>query len=123
MERNVRKKAFPKRERLFVFIESVHTETLFESVNTTAGIDKLLLSCEERMTLAADFDFDVFSCRTCFDNVTASTGNCSLFIIRMYTLFHSVSPLCNFCNVPIISHKKPKSKHFFKSVIKYADTD
>ena len=39
----------------------IEIETLLESVNTSAGIYQLLLSCVERMTFGTDFNADILS--------------------------------------------------------------
>lgn len=66
----------------------IHTETLLEFVNTSACVNKLLLTCEERMTLGAYFDSDIGLCGTGLDHVSASAGNGSFLIIRVKTFFH-----------------------------------
>ncbi len=66
----------------------VHTKTLLESVYASAGVNKLLLTGVERVTLGANLDSDVFLCGTGLDNIAASTGNGSLLIVGMNTLLH-----------------------------------
>lgn len=67
----------------------IHTETLLKFVNTSACVNKLLLTCVERMALGADFDLDILLSGLGLDNVAASTGNSGLLVIRMDTLSHS----------------------------------
>ena len=70
------------------FLRSIELKSLLESVNTSAGINKLLLAGEERMALGADFYLDILLCGTGLYNVAASAGYGSLLIIRMDALFH-----------------------------------
>ena len=62
---------------------------LVELVNTTAGINELLLAGVERMALGADFNGDALTGRTGLDGCAA----CALYngglVIRMDTLFHN----------------------------------
>lgn len=67
----------------------IHTKTLLESVYTSAGVNKLLLTGIERVTLGANFNSDVFLCGTSLDNIAASAGNSSFLVVRMDTLLHS----------------------------------
>ena len=62
--------------------------TLFEHVNTSAGIYELLLTREERMALGANFDTDILFRRSGRNDVPTSAGNIGLFILRMNILFH-----------------------------------
>ena len=59
-------------------------KSLLELVNTSAGVNKLLLTGEERMALGANFNFHLAALcglgRYCF---AASATNYALFIIRM----------------------------------------
>ena len=61
----------------------LHTETLLETVNTAAYINKLLLTGKERMALGANFNTDILLGRAGLDHVTASAGNGGLLILRM----------------------------------------
>ncbi len=84
-----RKKAFPK-GRLFTFVfgKSVHTEALFESVNTTAGIDKLLTTGVERMALGANLHMDILLGGTGLPHSAASASYSCGFVVRMNSFFH-----------------------------------
>lgn len=66
----------------------IHTETLLEFVDTSACVNKLLLTCIERVALGTNLDSDISFCGTCFNNVAASAGNGSFLVIRMNTLSH-----------------------------------
>lgn len=72
----------------FVVLELFHTETFFESVNTTAGINEFLTTSVERMAFGANLYVDVFFGGTGFPNSAASAGNGGGFVIRMKTFFH-----------------------------------
>ena len=65
-----------------------HVVALLESVNTSAGVNQLLLTCEERMALGADFYSDVLLGRTCRDLITASASDNSSFVCGMNTFLH-----------------------------------
>lgn len=71
----------------------IEIKTPLEAVNTSAGVYQLLLTGEERVTLRANVNYDILLCGASFNNIAASTTNCCLIIVRMYTLFHVVSPL------------------------------
>ena len=71
----------------------VETETLLETVNTSAGINELLLAGEERMALGADFNSDILLSGTGLDHVAAGTGDRGLLIVGMDTLSHCLTPL------------------------------
>jgi hypothetical protein len=64
-------------------------ETLVEALNTSAGIDELLLAGIERMALGANFDVDFRLCAARVDDVATCTGNRALNVLRVNTLFHS----------------------------------
>jgi hypothetical protein len=65
---------------------------LTEPLHTSARIDDLLHSGKERVALGADFYSNVFPGRT--DMIYLATGarNGSLLVIRMYLLFHNITP-------------------------------
>jgi hypothetical protein len=65
-----------------------HVVALLKSVNTSAGVNQLLLTGEERMALRADFYSDVLLGRACRDLVTASASDYSSFVYGMNTFFH-----------------------------------
>ena len=65
-----------------------HVVALLESVNTSAGVNQLLLTCEERMALGADFYSDVLLGRACRDLITASASDNSSFVCGMNTFLH-----------------------------------
>ena len=65
-----------------------HVVALLESVNTSASVNQLLLTGEERMALGADFYSDVLLGRACRDLVTASASDYSSFVYGMNTFLH-----------------------------------
>ena len=78
---------------LCVFL-ALQAETLVELGNASAGIDKLLLAGEERVTLRADFHANILLRRTCLNHITAGAFDSSLLIIGMDSFLHcSGSPL------------------------------
>ena len=71
------------------FSRFLQTVTLFETVNTSAAVHKLLFASEKRMALAADFDRQVFFRRTGLEGLAASTANSSFAVFRMDILLHA----------------------------------
>ena len=63
-----------------------------KALNTSAGVNQLLLTSVERMALGANFDVDLRLGGTSLDDVTASAGDGAVNVIRMDTLLHSFSP-------------------------------
>ena len=60
-----------------------------KALNTSAGVNQLLLASVERMALGANFDVDLGLGGTSVDDITASAGNGAVNVVRMDTLFHS----------------------------------
>ncbi len=67
---------------------SVQLESLFESVNTSARINKLLLAGEKRMALRTDLDFNILLCGAGVDHISASAGDSSFLILGVDSLSH-----------------------------------
>ena len=61
---------------------------LVETVNTSTGVNKLLLAGVEGMALRADFNLDVLLCGTGCENVATGTADRSLFVLGMDTFLH-----------------------------------
>ena len=75
-------------------IELVQAELLVELGNAAAGIDQLLLTSEEGVTLRAHFHLDILLGGTCLNHITAGAFDSSLLIIGMDSFLHcSCSPL------------------------------
>jgi hypothetical protein len=70
------------------FSRSDHAVFLFELVHASAGINKLLFACVERMTLRADFNMEILFRGTRLECFTASTPHYGFAVFRMNTLFH-----------------------------------
>ena len=68
-------------------------EALVEALNTSAGVNQLLLTSVERMALGANFDVDLGLGGTSLDDVAASAGDGAVHLLGMDTLFHYGSPL------------------------------
>ena len=68
-------------------------QTLLELVNTSAGINKLLLAGKEGMALRANFNSDLVAALrvggTSGYGLAASALDCYLFILGMDTLLHN----------------------------------
>jgi hypothetical protein len=63
-----------------------------KALNTSAGVNQLLLTSVEGMALGANFDVDLGLGRTSLNDVAASTSDGAVNVVRMDTLFHSFSP-------------------------------
>ena len=65
-------------------------ESLVETVNTSTGINQLLLAGVERVALGADFNSDVLLGGAGGKSIATSTANRSLFVLRMDAFSHVV---------------------------------
>ena len=70
-----------------------HVETLLETVNTSTGINQLLLAGKERMALGADFNLQFGLDRPRLKRLTAYATDDGLAIFGMDLFFHAFSPL------------------------------
>ena len=70
-------------------LQLLTAETLVEALNTSAGVNQLLLASVERMALGANFDVDLGLGGTSLDDVAACAGDGAVNVVRMDTLFHS----------------------------------
>ena len=78
---------------------------LIELINTTAGIDQLLLACIKGVTLGTDLDFDVLLRASRFNNLPASAPYSGLLVIGMYPFLHSVHLFLNiFISLITLAH-------------------
>ena len=68
----------------------LQAETLVETINTSTGVNQLLLAGIERVALGADLDTDVLLGGTGGKDVATSTANRGLFVIGMDTFLHVV---------------------------------
>ena len=75
-------------------------QSLLELVNTTAGINKLLLTGEEGMALGANFNSHLAALGgTGNDGFAASALDDTLYVIGMDSAFHFFIPRINFLDV------------------------
>jgi hypothetical protein len=77
-----------------------------ELLDPSLGINDLLFSCKERVTLGAYIDTDILSCRFCHNSLTAGTDNFNFFILRMNFLFQSFPPEYGFTYTLLISKEE-----------------
>ena len=73
--------------RIFVLLQA---ETLVETVNTSTGVNQLLLAGIERVALGADLNADVLLGGASRKDIATGTANSSLFVIGMDTFLHVV---------------------------------
>ena len=66
----------------------LQTELLVETVNTSTGVNQLLLAGIERVALGANFNLDVLFGGAGLNNLAARASDCSLFVLRMDTFLH-----------------------------------
>ena len=77
----------------------IEIETSLESVNTSAGVYKLLLTGIERMASGADFHLNVLLGRLCFNDIATVAGDRRLIQYGMDILFHAIHLIfCNLCS-------------------------
>ena len=65
-------------------------ESLVETINTSTGVNQLLLAGIERVALGADLNTDVLLGRTSSKDIATGTANGGLFVIGMDTFLHFV---------------------------------
>ena len=68
----------------------LNTKSLVETVNTSTGVNQLLLAGVERVALRADFNSDVLLGGASGKSVATSTANRSLFVVGMDAFSHVV---------------------------------
>ena len=69
------------------------TEAFVESVDSSCGINELLLTCVEWVASRTDFNMDVRNCRACLDYVAALTSDFCQFVLWVNSLFHKNNSL------------------------------
>ena len=69
----------------------LNTVSFLELINTSAAVDELLLTGEERVALGTDFYLDVLLGRTSFNYVAACALDGRGLVIGMDTVFHYVT--------------------------------
>ena len=65
-------------------------KTLFELINTSAGINEFLFAGKERMAFGANFNSEITLRGLCMNNFTASATNGCIDVVRMDCFFHCV---------------------------------
>ena len=68
----------------------LQTKSLVETINTSTGVDQLLLAGVERVALRADLNTDLLLGRTGCENVAASAADRRLFVVGMDAFSHVV---------------------------------
>ena len=69
------------------------SDSLLELIHTSAGVNKLLLTGEERMALGANFNFDLAALGGLgLYGFAACASDDALFVLRMDSLFHCSIP-------------------------------
>ena len=68
----------------------LNAESLVETVNTSTGVNQLLLAGIERVALGADFNTNVTLGGTSSKSVTTCTADRGLFVLGMDTFLHVV---------------------------------
>src|SRR6056297_2416658 len=61
----------------------------FKPLNTSGGVNQLLLTGKKRMALRANFNLDIFGCGTGLDLVSTCTPDSSRFVFGMNSLLHN----------------------------------
>ena len=101
-------------------------ESSLELVKTSACVNELLLSCEERMALGANFNSDLAALGGLGCNyLAASATDNALVVIRMDSGFHNTfylvsnirCSLTSFANAVIISYFFYNCNSFFKNFL------
>ena len=83
----------------------LQAKTLVETINTSTGVNQLLLAGIERVALGADFDSDVLLGGTSSKDIAASAADGSLIVLGMETFLHCCSPLSSH----VKGHRNPNN--------------
>ena len=78
------------RHRSAVFACLLQAKTLVETINTSTGVNQLLLAGIERVALGADFNTDLLLGGAGGEGVAASATDGGLLVLRMDAFFHVV---------------------------------
>ena len=68
----------------------LQVKSLVETVNTSTGVNQLLLAGIERVALGADLNSDFLLGGAGGKSIATSAANCSLFVLRMDAFSHFV---------------------------------
>lgn len=77
--------------------EILDAKALFETINTSAGIDHLLLAGIERMAFGADINTDILLYGASFKRFTAYAANGGRSVLGVDVLLHAFHLFCA-CN-------------------------
>jgi hypothetical protein len=85
----------PKRQKVRTTLRSadfvlLQTKSLVETINTSTGVNQLLLAGVERVALGADLNADVLLGGTGRKDVATGTADGSLFVVGMDAFSHVV---------------------------------
>ena len=72
------------------FLLLLQAKTLVEAINTSTGVNQLLLAGIERVALGADLNTNVLLGRTSGKDIAAGTADGGLFVLGMDTFLHFV---------------------------------
>ena len=72
------------------FLLLLQAKTLVEAINTSTGVNQLLLAGIERVALGADFNTNVLLGGTGRKDVATGTADRGLFVLGMDTFLHFV---------------------------------
>ena len=86
----VRKKKKPALHNAVRVSFLLQAESLVETVNTSTGVNQLLLAGIERVALGADFNTDLLLGGAGGEGVAASATDGGLLVLRMDAFFHVV---------------------------------
>ena len=88
-KKSIKKYGLHKAVRILsVFL--LQAEALVEAINTSTGVNQLLLAGIERVALGADFHTNVLLGRTSGKDIAAGAADGGLFVLGMDTFLHFV---------------------------------
>ena len=88
----------------FLQASSLGFKTLFEFINTSAGINEFLFTGKERMAFGANFNSEITFRGLGVNNFTASATNGCIDIIRMDSFFHCIHLTFRIITVRLLYH-------------------
>ena len=102
-----KKKALRCRDLKALWVLPLHTVSLFELIDTSTGINQLLLAREERMAITANvhFHYVAFFGRAGLESSSTSASHSYFVIFGMYFSFHffHLAVIFQFKCLPIIT--------------------
>lgn len=83
----------------YLFFHATAAKAPVKPLDTTSGIDHLLLARVKWMALRTDLQVDILThCRFRLDHVATATGGGNLFVFRMDACFHLLDLLLIKCD-------------------------